>query len=282
MGFHLPSEDNTSPERLALVADLRQTLEQNRLDVHYQPQADVDTGEVTSVEALVRWQHPSRGFVAPDQFISLAESTGFIGMLTQQVLDTALLQCRSWQSAGHPLVVAVNLSAWNLHDASLPETVAGLLARHHVPPDLPRLELTESAVMNDPARSAAVLHRLAALGIELAIDDFGTGYSSLAYLKRLPVSELKIDQSFVRDMTADSTDAIIVASTIGLGHSLGLRVVAEGVEDRDTRNVLATLGCDLVQGYVLSQALTASALLDWLNDTRIAAAPRTEVLSGRC
>lgn len=260
-----PAEDNNSPDRLALLADLRQVLDQNGLDVYYQPQADASDEQVASVEALVRWNHPTRGFIAPDQFIPLAESTGLIGLLTQRVLDTAISQCHAWLEAGRRLAVAVNLSAWNLHDDTLPDMIAQLLALYQVPATLLRLELTESAVMNDPARATEVLNRLAALGIEVSIDDYGTGYSSLAYLKRLPVTELKIDRSFVMDMGTDPTDAIIVASTIGLGHSLGLRVVAEGVEDRDTWNVLAALGCDLVQGYVLSRAVPSAALLDWLN-----------------
>jgi len=258
------AQDQYSPERLGLIAELRQAIAHGGLILHYQPKADVSTGRVRGVEALVRWQHPARGLIPPDQFIPLAEHTGLIAPLTSWVLDAALRQRRVWARDGLDLDVAVNLSMWNLRDPALPDTVAALLERYDVPAARLCLELTESSVMADPAHSLAVLARLRALGVRLAVDDFGTGYSSLAYLKRLPVDEIKIDRSFARDMGADDTDAAIVRSTIGLGQSLGLTVVTEGVEDRATWDLLAAGGCDLAQGYYLSQPLPADELCRWL------------------
>jgi len=194
----------------------------------------------------------------------LAEQTGLIAPLTQWVLEAALRQCREWRRAGRALGVEVNLSMWNLHDAGLVEAVTGLLARYDVPPEALRLEMTETTLMSDAPRALAVLTRLHEQGVRFAIDDFGTGYSSLAYLKRLPVDEVKIDRSFVRNMARDEVDAAIVRSTIELGHSLGLRVVAEGVETKDAYDALVAMGCDAAQGYYLSRPLPAADLEQWL------------------
>jgi len=259
-----PAQDQHSAERLALVADLRAAIERGTLALHYQPQVDVASGRACGVEALVRWPHPERGPIPPDAFIPLAEQTGLIAPLTDWVLAEAVRQGRAWQRGGLLLDVSVNLSMWNLHDPALPERVAGLLRDHGLPPAWLRLELTESALMADPERALEVLTRLAGLGVRLAVDDFGAGYSSLAYLKRLPVDALKIDKGFVRELATDATDAAIVASTVALGHALGLRVVAEGIEDRATWDLLAGMGCDVAQGYYLSRPLPPDALAPWL------------------
>jgi diguanylate cyclase (GGDEF)-like protein len=262
-----PAQDGHSPERLALIGELRTAIERGALALHYQPQVDLTSGRVCGVEALVRWPHPERGLIPPDRFISLAEQTGLIEPLTQWVLAEAVRQCREWQRTGVLLTVSVNLSMWNLHDPVLPERVAGLLREHGVSPAWLRLELTESALMADPGRALDVLTRLAGLGVRLAVDDFGVGYSSLAYLKTLPVDELKIDKGFVRAMATDTADAAIVASTVELGHALGLRVVAEGIEDRVTWDALAEMGCDVAQGYYLSRPLAPDALAGWLRES---------------
>jgi EAL domain-containing protein (putative c-di-GMP-specific phosphodiesterase class I) len=256
--------DEHSPARLMLESELRQAIVNGDLILHYQPEIDVCSGRIDRVESLVRWPHPVRGLVPPDQFISLAEEIGLINALTQWVLETALRQCQAWTRAGYRLGVAVNLSMRTLHDASFPDTVVWLLRRYEVDPALVTLEITESALMAKPAQAQAVLTRLAALGVHIAIDDFGTGYSSLGYLKHLPVDEIKIDKSFVRGMTADAKDTAIVASINSLSHHLGLRVVAEGVETSAEWEHLAALGCDLVQGYHVSRPLPAAQLEEWL------------------
>lgn len=236
------TQDAHTPERLSLTSALHHAIVHDELRLHYQPTVDVVTGHVRTVEALVRWQRPEHGLLLPDQFIPLAEETGLIVPLTRWVLETALQQCRRWQQAGLDLSVAVNLSVRTLYDPDLTEMITELLQTYDVQPDRLRIELTESMVMTDPARALEVLTHLHARGIRLAIDDFGTGYSSLAYLKRLPVDEIKIDRSFVLNMVADADDATIVASTLGLGHSLGLRFVAEGVETGEVWDMLAALG----------------------------------------
>ncbi len=262
-----PAQDQHSPERLPLVGELRAAIERGALALHYQPQVDLASGRLCGVEALVRWPHPERGLVPPERFIPLAEQTSLIAPLTDWVLAEAVRQGRAWQRAGLLLGVSVNLSMWNLHDPALPERVAGLLREHSLPSAWLRLELTESALMADPERAMDVLTRLAGLGVRLAVDDFGSGYSSLAYLKTLPVDELKVDKGFVRELATDETDAAIVASTVALGHALGLRVVAEGIEDRATWDLLAGMGCDVAQGYYLSRPLTADALARWLRES---------------
>jgi len=261
-----PAQDQHSPERLALSGALRDAIEQGALVLHYQPQVDLASGHVCGVEALVRWPHPERGLIPPDAFIPLAEQTGLIAPLTEWVLAEAIRQAREWQRAGLLLGVSVNLSMWNLHDPALPDRVAALLHAHGLAPAWLRLELTESALMADTDRTMDVLARLAALGVHLAVDDFGSGYSSLAYLKKLPVDELKIDKGFVREMATDETDRAIVASTVGMGHALGLRVVAEGIEDQATWELLAGMGCDMAQGYYVARPLPPDALVRWLRE----------------
>jgi len=258
-----PDDDGHSPERLALLGDLRRALAGSELFLHYQPKVSLSTGDVCGVEALLRWQHPERGLVPPDAFIPLAENTGLIGPLTAYVLDLALAQARRWLDAGAPLQVAVNLSARNLLDDELDRLVADLLDRHGVPARLLTLEVTESAIMSEPVRAKAVLERLHALGVPLSIDDFGAGYTSLGQLKDLPVSELKVDRSFVLTMRSDGSNSTIVRSVVELGHNLGLTAVAEGVEDRETLEQLTGFACDVAQGYHLSRPLTADALDAW-------------------
>jgi predicted signal transduction protein with EAL and GGDEF domain len=262
--LYAPAQDRHSPGRLALSSALRHAISHEELRLHYQPLVDLSSGAVTGVEALVRWQHPERGLLLPEHFVPLAEQSGLITALTRWVVAQALRDCRQWQEQGRNLSVAVNLSMHTLREESLPDTVAALLAEHGVPATRLQVELTETALMTDPARVTAILHRLAALGVRIAIDDFGTGYSSLSYLKRLPIGAIKLDRTFVTDMGRDTDDATIVASTIGLGHSLGLSFVAEGVEDAATWHQLAALGCDAVQGYYCSRPLPVAELQRWL------------------
>ena len=247
--------DEHSRTRLALAGELRRAISDGELVVHYQPKADLERGEVISVEALVRWQHPELGLLPPGEFIPMAEQTGQIRPLTLFVLDAAAAQAREWDESGLDLKVAVNLAMANLVDSQLPDDVAALLAKHKLPPSRLILEITENVVMADPARTLAILERLRSLGVGLSLDDFGTGHSSLAYLRQLQVDELKIDRSFVTDMVHDGQNAAIVRSTIDLAHAVGIRIVAEGVEDADTLFELKAMGADEVQGFYLSPAV---------------------------
>jgi predicted signal transduction protein with EAL and GGDEF domain len=256
--------DLHTPRRLTLLTELRDGLERGELEVHYQPKCDARTGAVVGAEALVRWRHPARGLLPPDEFVPLAETTELMTSLTFTVLGQALREVRHWLDTGRRLGVAVNLPVRHLTDQRLPEQVAAALRTHHVPAELLTLEVTESTVMNDPARAAEVLARLRAHGVRIAVDDYGTGYSSLAYLKRLAIDELKIDRSFISGMTQDENDQIIVRSTVDLGHNLGLGLVAEGVEDVATWRSLAAQGCDLIQGYVVSRPRPAAEFVAWL------------------
>ncbi len=261
------------PSRLTLVSELRHAIERRELVLYYQPKAELSSGAVESVEALVRWQHPTRGLVAPDDFIPLAQQTGLMKPLTLYVIDDALRQCRAWQRAGMTLGVAVNLSVRNLLDDEFPDHVAQMLRKHRVDPSLLELEITESTMLTDPVRTKRVLERLSAMGLGLSIDDFGTGYSSLAYLSQLPVNEIKIDRSFVMNMNRRDNDSVIVRSTISLAHNLGLRVVAEGVETEQAWNELSELGCTVAQGYYLSRPVPAAELTSWFEQRRAASPP---------
>jgi diguanylate cyclase (GGDEF)-like protein/PAS domain S-box-containing protein len=263
-----PDIDRHSPEHLALFGELRQAIEQDGLILHYQPKLACSDGSFAGVEALVRWPHPEGDLVPPDQFIPQAEQTGLIRPLTHWVMGTALRQCRAWKEQGRDVPVAVNLSMRSLHDPDLPKAVTAGLARWRLPASALEIEITESSLMADPSRALAVLTRLNEMGIRIAIDDFGTGYSSLAYLKDLPVHELKIDRSFVRGLTQQTRDRAIVRSMIDLAHHLGLRVVAEGVEDLSTWDLLVRLGCDLAQGYYLSRPRPAADILGWSEHIR--------------
>jgi diguanylate cyclase (GGDEF)-like protein len=256
--------DHYTPQRLQMVGQLRQALESSQLELHYQPKFAFETGDVVGVEALLRWPHPDRGFIPPDEFIPIAEHTGLIRPLTVYVLHHALTQCRAWRDLGFGLHMSINVSVRNLLDPELPSALQSALARHRVDPSWLTLEITESSIMADPDQAISVLTQLAGLGLGVSVDDFGTGYSSLTYLKRLPVTELKVDKSFVRAMDRDPQDVAIVRSIIDLGANLGLTVTAEGVETREVWDHLARLGCGLAQGYYLSRPLPASALTDWL------------------
>jgi diguanylate cyclase len=256
--------DGYSPERLALLGDLRRALEMHEIVLHYQPKVSVASGEVVGVEALARWQHPTRGLLFPDAFIPAAEHTGLIGPFTRYVLDAALAQARRWADEGLRLPVSVNLSGRNLLDEHLPVEVADLLAAHGVPASLLELEVTESAIMLDPVRARRLLKSLSDLGIRLSIDDFGAGYTSLSQLKTLPVDELKIDRSFVMTMSSDARDALIVHSVIELGQNLGLNIVAEGVETAEAFVTLRGFGCDIAQGYYVARPAPVEAFDTWL------------------
>ena len=258
------TNDRYSPRRLALLGELRRAIEQGELVLQYQPIAEMQTGAVNRVEALVRWNHPEHGLLQPVEFIPLAEPTGLMGPLTRYVLDLAIAQARAWRDRKLDITIAVNVSARNLHHTELRNDVATLLEKWSVPASALELEITESAIMADPRRATDVLHSLKALGIETVLDDFGTGYSSLAYLKRLPVGQLKIDGEFVTNMATDDEDAAIVSSTIDLARSLGLTVVAEGVESETLWRRLRELGCNYAQGYYLSRPLPPEQMTRWL------------------
>jgi diguanylate cyclase (GGDEF)-like protein len=255
-----PREHTSDAARLALAGDLRRALEQEELTVYFQPKAELATGRIVGVEALVRWSHPERGFIPPDEFIPIAERTGLVKPLTRYVLRAAVAQCRAWADEGLDLHVAVNLTIADLLDLDLPERIGVLLAEVGVAPDRLELEVTESSILADPYRVRHVLDRLNEMGVGLAIDDFGTGYSSLAYLKQLPVQTIKIDRSFVMELATSVSDAAIVRSTIDLARSLGLRVVAEGVETAEARDFLRAQGCQLAQGYLISRPVPAPEL----------------------
>ncbi|MBT9613506.1 MAG: EAL domain-containing protein [Burkholderiales bacterium] len=264
---YAPDQDRTNRGDLSLKSELREAIQSDQLSLHYQPQIDHRSRCVVGLEALLRWNHPQRGFLAPDTFIPLAEEAGLIGPLTHWVLRTALTQLKALHEQGHLLTMAVNLSARNLHDMKLPASVHALLTESGVSPVHLTLEITESAVMANPSDGLAILTELDRMGVTLAIDDFGTGYSSLAYLKRLPVDELKIDKSFVMDMDEDENDAVIVRSTIDLAHNLGLKVTAEGVETQDAWNMLEILGCDCSQGYFMGRPMPVEKLEAWLQQS---------------
>jgi EAL domain-containing protein (putative c-di-GMP-specific phosphodiesterase class I) len=251
-------------ERLSLMSDLRKAVDGNQLSLVYQPKVALTGGQAQYVEALVRWHHPKRGVVSPVDFIPFAEQTGYIRAITQWVLTHAIAQCAMWRGEGLPINVSINLSARDVMDDTLPDRVAALLQVHGCAAQWISLELTESAILDDPGHAVENLKRLSKLGCKLSIDDYGTGYSSLAYLRKLPLHELKIDKSFVIGMVRDASDNVIVRSTIDLAHNMGLAVVAEGVEDEATLERLRTLGCDMVQGYFLSRPLPPEQVAAWM------------------
>jgi EAL domain-containing protein (putative c-di-GMP-specific phosphodiesterase class I) len=265
-------QEDSQPEQLALIGELRRALEQRELLLHYQPQARLDDGRVVSVEALVRWQHPTRGLLPPAEFVPLAQHTGLIGPLTLYVIEEALDQCRRWHDEGRELGVAVNIAARNLLDPEFPREVHRLVVESGLEPERLELELTESAVLADPRRAADVLGQLEAIGVRLAIDDFGTGYTSLAYLHQLPVHRIKIDRSFIAAMLENSDRAAIVTATIDLARALALEVTAEGVESREVWARLHELGCDSAQGYYLSRATPADEVGRWIERREAVAA----------
>ena len=262
-----PDQDKYSQDRLVIIGELHHAIEHEELLLHYQPKVECKTNSITGVEALVRWQHPQHGLIFPDEFIPLTEHSGLIRQLTRWVINASLQQCAIWQRAGIKINVSVNLSTRNLQDTQLPEQIAILCKTWGINPEKLELEITESAMMAEPERAMEILTQLSTIGVRLSIDDFGIGYSSLAYLKRLPVNEIKIDKSFVMNMVADKNDAVIVRSTIELAHNLGLKVMAEGVDQQQIWDILRKIGCDTAQGYYISHPLPAEKLTDWLNST---------------
>ncbi len=250
--------------RLALIGELRRAMDEAELVLFYQPKVDLRTGQAKGVEALARWSHPERGMLSPDEFIPLAERSNLLRPMTLYLLDTAMRQANAWRSRGIEVSVAVNLSMQNMLDLRLPNDLARLLTSWRLPAGSLELEITESTIMADHRRAQTILGRLSKMGVRLSIDDFGTGYSSLQYLQELPVDAIKIDKSFVISMETDPSNATIVQSTVDLGHNLGLEVVAEGVEDMESYNKLASLGCDYAQGYFLSMPLSPDKLTIWL------------------
>ncbi|MBI3995518.1 MAG: EAL domain-containing protein [Nitrospirae bacterium] len=264
---YISEHDRHSPRRLALMGDLRHAVERKELVLHYQPKIDLRARRVVGVEALVRWNHPHHGTIEPDQFISLAEHTGVIKPLTLWVLGEAIRQYLAWREAGITISIAVNLSTRNLQDLQLPEQIDEMLHAHGIRPDWLEMEITESAIMADPARAMEILTRVKTMGIRFSIDDFGAGYSSLSYLRRLPVAAVKVDKSFVIGMDANEDDALIVRSTIDLAHNLGLKVVAEGVESPSVLDRLIAMGCDAAQGHYMSRPLPAADLTRWLAES---------------
>jgi len=276
-GHHVyrDSDNTDGDERMRTLAELREGLSSDQLVVYYQPKIDLDTGDVRGVEALVRWNHPVRGLVYPDDFIPLIEQAGLMQTMTGIVLEKALDQTKVWHAQARPLTVAVNISASSLIDLELPDRILGLLNERELSPSVLVLEITEDFLMTDRDRARAILVRLRAMGIRIAVDDFGSGYSSLSYLRDLPIDELKLDKSFIMSMAGDPRATALVASTIDMAHSLGLRMVAEGVESSVEYAYLARQGCDVAQGLYVSGPVPAAELEQWL-----AARPSTLLVAG--
>lgn len=262
--IYSPKLDKYTPRRLILMGALRQAIENGDLVLHYQPKINIKTNRISGVEALVRWQHEEHGLIQPNDFVPLAERTGLHKQLFFWVIKTALAQAEQWYNNQLKIGVSVNLSPSTLLDPDLPDVITGLLASSNIPANYITFEITEGSIIKDPDRALEALVRLAKMGINISIDDFGTGYSSLAYLKKMPVSELKIDQSFVQDMLKNENDEVIVRSTIDLAHNMGLKVVAEGVEEKEIVARLKSLGCDIIQGFYYSIPLSSSNCADWI------------------
>lgn len=265
--FYDATLDTNIPQHLQLSGELRHAIERQELMLHYQPKIDFRTKRATGAEALIRWDHPQLGLLAPDRFIALAERTGFIRTITYWVIDTALRQCKAWRDAGLSLRVAVNVPGRALRDPTFFKRVRQILREVDIPASSLEIEITENTLMSDVERVHVRLSQLADLGIRITIDDFGTGYSSLAMLKKLPLHTIKIDKSFVLNMTKDENDAVIVRSTIELGHNLGCTLVAEGIENHETWELLSVLGCDDAQGFHISRALAPEQFSRWLEES---------------
>jgi diguanylate cyclase (GGDEF)-like protein len=270
------SFDQSNPQRLTLIGQVRPALESGEFVMYYQPKVRLLDGRVAGAEALIRWDHPSLGLVPPDEFIPLVEKTVLLRPLTYYVAESVLKQWREWADLGIRLPIAINVSPRSLLDVDFPDQISGLLADWDVPPAFLRLELTEGFLLGDSGRSIAVIDALAGVGVGLSIDDFGTGYSSLSYLKRLPIEEIKIDRSFVTQMQVDANDYMIVRATVDLGRNLGLRVVAEGVEDLATFDRLADFGCDEAQGFYISKPVSAVEFTRWLSVRNLESSPVEE------
>lgn len=268
VAVYTPELNLDNPRRVAMLSELRRAIEQNSLELFFQPQVDMQTSAITSVEALMRWTHPTFGRVSPGEFITLAEGSRLIKPLTVWSITRAARELEQWRKSGLTLGIAINLSARVLDDPEIPELFASLLAATENDPSRFTLEITESCIMENPRRTIEILKRLSDMKLRMSIDDFGTGYSSLAYLSKLPVAEIKIDKSFVMNMTRSKDDCTIVNATVDLGHSLGLKVVAEGVENEEIWRLLKEHGCDVAQGYYISPPLERRELLTWLRDSR--------------
>jgi diguanylate cyclase (GGDEF)-like protein len=261
-----PKLDQYSPRRLTLMGELRLAVSQDELLLHYQPKVNAASGAVEGVEALLRWQHKKHGLMQPDEFIPLAEHTGLIKDVTLWVLKTGLNQLDAWHKNNLKVHMSVNISTLSLLDPDFPDVITGLLASYDIPAEYLILEITETSIMTDPERALDILLRLSRMGVGISIDDFGTGYSSLGYLKKMPACELKIDKSFVLDMLSNEQDAVIVNATVQLGHNLGLKVIAEGVETEEAASALRQTGCDLLQGYAIKRPKSADELTPWLRE----------------
>ncbi|MGD9385142.1 MAG: EAL domain-containing protein [Thioalkalispiraceae bacterium] len=269
LGFcvYNPGADSNTPDRLSLMGELRQAIYENQLELYYQPKVDLKDSKIIGAEALLRWNHAERGFIPPDEFIPMAEQSGLIRPLTYWVIKSAIIQLEEWYEAGMNLAVSINLSMHNLHDADFIAELEQLLEKTEVPNSSFEFEITESTIMSDPEYVVKVLDKLGSLDVSLAIDDFGTGYSSLSLLKKLPVHTLKVDKSFVMEMSTDSDDKAIVQSIIDMAHTLGLDVIAEGVENGTVTKLLSELGCDQIQGYYISRPLPAAQVSPILAST---------------
>ena len=273
MGLYHGGEEQRRLRRLTILGDLRRAVRQNELQLYYQPKIAVADGRVCGAEALMRWEHPSLGRLSPVEFIPIAEQSGNISMLTRWALDAAVRDCRSWLAAGLDMAVSVNLAAADLADRDLPWFVTDVLRRHGLAPRYLIAEVTEEGLVRDLEHATAVLQRLREIGVRISIDDFGTGYSSLGQIRNLPVDELKIDRSFVRNLPADRTDAAIVAAAIDLAHDLGMEFVAEGVEDSGALDWLREHGCERAQGFHISPPLPAAEFVAWVRHHSGRAAP---------
>jgi diguanylate cyclase (GGDEF)-like protein len=273
--FLLTGEEADGLDRLRMMEDLREAITERRLSLHYQPKVDAASFRVVGVEALVRWDHPIKGLLLPVSFLSLVEDAGLMHEMTISVLEQALDQVTFWAAAGRRMPVAVNLSPSSLVDVQLPTRIEAMLDERGLGADVLILEITEDVIMGDRDRARQILDELRRIGIHVAVDDFGTGYSSLAYLRELPIDELKLDRSFIAAMGVDQRSQAIVQSAIDLAHSLGLRMVAEGVEDEDTAMQLSRAGCDEAQGFFFSRALPATQLDEWLEHHELNLATRS-------
>ncbi|MFZ6720839.1 EAL domain-containing protein [Undibacterium sp. Ji49W] len=264
--WYTDAQEASRLSHLSLLSDLRSAVRDSELQMWLQPKLHLVDGKAYGFEALVRWQHPTRGFISPAEFVPFAERTGYISMLTMWMLEKAITTLLGWQQHYPQQTIAVNVSTHDLRDTSFPDQIAALLQRHAVNPALLKLEITESGIMEDPDSTILLLKRLRDIGLDLSIDDFGTGYSSLSYLQRLPVSELKIDRSFVTNINALPITQSLVKAIISMGHGLGLSVIAEGIETAAERETLRMLGCDSMQGYFASKPLYGEALQTWLSN----------------
>ncbi|WP_271270711.1 putative bifunctional diguanylate cyclase/phosphodiesterase [Aliamphritea hakodatensis] len=260
-----PSYDEHTPRQLTLMSELNQAVERGELELYYQPKLDLRDDCVSSAEALVRWNHPRHGLLLPDHFVPLMERTRMIQSLTRWVIEASMLQAVKWAGTGYNISISVNLSAKDLNNPELPDLIAGLKGRTGVNPEWIMLEITESSIMSNPETAFEIINRIDQMGFRFSIDDYGTGYSSLSYLKRMPLKELKIDRSFVKDIMTDESDAVIVNATINLAHNLGLQVTAEGVNDPAVLQKLRREGCDVVQGYLLARPMPVGAFEEWLS-----------------